>query len=125
AFTAAEKAEAVNTLASKPAYAAALLDAVESGKVPRGDLSAFTVRQLMTLKDSALTQRVEKAFGAVRQTPQDKAGEINQLKSWLSADALKTADPRHGRLIFSKTCAPCHTLFDAGGNVGPNLTGSQ
>jgi putative heme-binding domain-containing protein len=27
--------------------------------------------------------------------------------------------------VFNKTCAACHTLFDAGGKVGPNLTGSQ
>ena len=27
--------------------------------------------------------------------------------------------------MFTKTCAQCHTLFDAGGKVGPNLTGSN
>jgi len=27
--------------------------------------------------------------------------------------------------LFNRTCAPCHTLFDQGGRIGPELTGSQ
>ena len=38
---------------------------------------------------------------------------------------LKQADVAQGRVVFTNTCAQCHTLFDAGGKVGPNLTGSQ
>ena len=38
---------------------------------------------------------------------------------------LAKADLSNGRLVFSKTCAACHTLFDSGGHVGPELTGSQ
>src|SRR5207302_11483553 len=46
-------------------------------------------------------------------------------KAILPSDMVKRGDASHGRLVFSKTCASCHMLFDAGGNVGPNLTGSQ
>src|SRR5262249_41382906 len=35
------------------------------------------------------------------------------------------ADRAHGRAVFARTCASCHTLFDAGGKIGPDLTGSQ
>src|SRR5262249_38052900 len=38
---------------------------------------------------------------------------------------LKTADVARGREIFTKNCASCHYLFDSGGRVGPELTGSQ
>src|SRR5262249_35171671 len=41
-----EKQAALGTLASRPAYALALLDAVEQKRVPRADVSAFTARQL-------------------------------------------------------------------------------
>ena len=41
------------------------------------------------------------------------------------SDALKKADRKHGRLLFSRTCAGCHTLFGEGGKIGPDLTGSQ
>ena len=30
-----------------------------------------------------------------------------------------------GRAVFAKTCQQCHTLFGAGGKVGPDLTGSN
>src|SRR5262249_13809328 len=36
-FTSAEKADAVQTLASRPAFATALLDAIEKGTIPRAD----------------------------------------------------------------------------------------
>ena len=28
-----------------------------------------------------------------------------------------------GKLVFTKTCAVCHTLFNEGGKLGPDLTG--
>ena len=40
-FTAEEKADAVATLGSRPAYALALLDAMEKKQVPTSDVSAF------------------------------------------------------------------------------------
>ena len=38
---------------------------------------------------------------------------------------LKDADASRGRAVFQKNCAACHTLFDNGGKIGPELTGSQ
>ena len=35
------------------------------------------------------------------------------------------ADPDRGRAVFDRTCLSCHKLFDAGGDVGPDLTGSD
>src|SRR5947208_2019250 len=40
-LTEAEKGDAVTTLAARPAYAQALVKAVEDGKVPPGDLNNF------------------------------------------------------------------------------------
>ena len=39
-----------------------LLDAVESQQIPRSDLTAFTARQLLNLKDERLTARVRAAW---------------------------------------------------------------
>ena len=30
-----------------------------------------------------------------------------------------------GRAVFARTCQQCHTLFDIGRKVGPDLTGSN
>ena len=43
----------------------------------------------------------------------------------MTPDSLGAADRSAGRALFHKTCANCHKLFDAGGNIGPNITGSQ
>ncbi len=123
-FTDAEKADAVATLASRPAFAMALLDAMEQGKVDRRDLSAFTARQLLALNDKALTEKLTKVWGAVRK-PQDKSALMNRYQSVVPPGALAKADRAHGRQIFAKTCATCHTLFGEGAKIGPDLTGSQ
>jgi putative heme-binding domain-containing protein len=125
AFTDAEKADAIATLASRPKYALALLDAMEKGQVPRRDLSAFTVRQLLTFNDKNLSERLTKVWGSIRPPSQEKAEQLAKYKAMTPPDALKKADRKHGRLLFSRTCASCHTLFGEGGKIGPDLTGSQ
>jgi putative heme-binding domain-containing protein len=124
-LTDAEKADAVATLASRPAYAFALLDAMENGRVPRRDLSAFHARQLLALGDKKLTDRLTKVWGSIRPPSRDKAALLAKYKEMVPPDALKHADRRHGRLLFAKNCATCHTLFNDGAKIGPDLTGSQ
>jgi putative heme-binding domain-containing protein len=38
---------------------------------------------------------------------------------------MRQADRSAGRALFQKTCANCHKLFDAGGAIGPEITGAQ
>jgi putative membrane-bound dehydrogenase-like protein len=124
-FTDAEKADAVATLTSRPAWASALLDAMDHGAVPRRDLSAFTARQLLGLKDKALTDKLTRVWGSIRPPAQDKAALMNRYLSVAAPSALEKADRGHGRLLFVRTCANCHTLFGEGGKIGPDLSGSQ
>lgn len=124
-FKADEKRDAVQTLSSRPAFASALLDAVEAGTVQRGELSAFVVRQIAGLKDDALTRKLERVWGVVRKTPGDKATLIAKYKADFKPEKLKEANLAHGRAVFNKACAQCHALFDVGGKVGPDLTGGQ
>ncbi len=124
-FSESEKADAVATLASRPEYALALLDAMEKGEVPRRDLSAFTARQLLALRDSRLTERLNKVWGTLRPPARDKAALLARYQALVSPDRLKKADRSQGRLVFNRTCATCHTLFGEGAKIGPDLTGSQ
>ena len=50
---------------------------------------------------------------------------IAQYKKTLTDEALENADPSAGRKVFDKTCASCHQLYGVGGDIGPNLTGSN
>jgi putative heme-binding domain-containing protein len=125
AFSDADKADAVNTLAARPAYALALLDAVEKGTVPRRDVPAYTARQMLNLKDKKLTERLTAVWGTIRATDKNKAALLAKYKAIVPPDALAKADRSHGRALFVKTCATCHMLFNEGGKIGPDLTGSQ
>jgi putative heme-binding domain-containing protein len=124
-FTEAEKADAVATLGGRPAYALALLTAIERGSIPRRDLSSFTARQLLAMKNAELTKKLTSVWGTVRSPTQDKTAILAHYKAVATPDALQKADRKHGRQIFAKTCATCHTLFDDGARIGPELTGSQ
>jgi putative membrane-bound dehydrogenase-like protein len=125
AFTAAEKEDAVQTLASRPAYASALLDALEKGQVPRADVSAVVARQVLNLKDKQLAERLGKVWGQLRPASQERAALTAKYKALLTPEKLQAADASKGRAVFARTCASCHRLYDAGGDIGPALTGSQ
>ena len=101
-----------------------MLAAIESGAVPSKDVSADIVRQLRTLNDKEIDARVTKVWGVLRDSPADKKKRIAQLKSLVGA-AGKAPDLSHGRLLFTKTCMQCHSLYEVGGHVGPDLTGSN
>jgi putative heme-binding domain-containing protein len=123
-FKDAERTDAIATLTSRSSYAMALLDAMEAGKVPRRDLSPFAARQLLTLKDKALTDKLTKVWGTLRPA-QGKSALMAKYFGITAPEALKKADRSHGRLVFNQTCAKCHVLFGEGSKIGPDLTGSQ
>jgi putative heme-binding domain-containing protein len=120
-----ERDAAIATLASRKPFAHALVDAVEQTQVPREDLSAFTVGGIVRLGDEALTAKLSRVWGAIRTTPEDKRQRIDELKQLLDPKSLAAADSRHGRELYNKTCAKCHTLFGEGGRIGPDITGAN
>jgi putative membrane-bound dehydrogenase-like protein len=120
-----EKTDAVHTLTSRPKYAQALLDAMDKKQVPRQDVSAFNARQIQALGNKEITDRLTKVWGAIRPAATDKAKLVTKYKTALTPANLKKANLTRGRLLYQKTCAACHRLFDDGGNIGPDLTGSQ
>jgi putative heme-binding domain-containing protein len=125
AFEPVARQDAVQTLASRPAWALALMDAVESNVVPRADLTAFTARQMLNLGNERLSARVNALWGEVRETAADKARLISDYRKRLTPESLARADRTAGRVQFQEACANCHKLFDAGGTIGPDITGAQ
>ncbi|MBO0697412.1 MAG: c-type cytochrome [Zavarzinella sp.] len=124
-LTTAERHDAVATLASRPAYALALLDAVERNVVPRADMTAYVARQLFALNDAKVSERLKTVWGDVRDTPAEKKKQMVRYKSLLTSSYLREANLSNGRLVFSKTCQQCHKLYGEGATIGPDLTGSN
>lgn len=121
----ADRDDVVATLALRPASAKALLEAVRANVVPRRDISATVARQILAFNDAELTKQLESAWGTLRRTSADKVALMTKYKTALTSDAGRTPDAGRGRLVFNKTCLQCHKLFGAGGDVGPELTGSD
>lgn len=124
-LTGADKADALVTLATRSESALALLDAVGRGTVPRGDITATTARQVLNLRDARIARKLEEVWGTLRPTSKAKSELMGKYRRLLAPDRLETASARRGRSVFEKTCSQCHRLFDAGGDVGPDLTGSD
>lgn len=120
-----EKRDALNTLASRVAYAKPLLAAIESKKVAATDLTAELVRQVRNLKNAELDAQIQKVWGAFREASPDKQAEIEKYRKIYRAGGSTPGEASRGRAVFAKTCQQCHTLFDIGGKVGPDLTGSN
>jgi putative heme-binding domain-containing protein len=119
----AEKRDAINTLGARKSYAKDLLAALASATIPKTDLTAASIRQLSDLNDAEINTWITKNWGSIRPTPEARQKEINEWKKFFTLS--KDGDPRKGRILFAKTCMQCHTLFDAGGKVGPELTGAN
>ncbi len=124
-LTPAQRNDAVNTLASRPAWALQLLDAIGRGDVPSSDLPAFTARQLGKFRDQTIDSKLRKVWGTIRETSQQKADLIEQYKKLLSRDQLERADAALGRTVYNRICGQCHKLYGQGGTIGPDLTGSN
>ena len=122
---AAGRRDALNTLAARGASALAMLDAVGGKRVPRADLSADLIRQVRNLKDGAVDRKLAEVWGVARETSGDRAKSIAEARKHFGAKGEREPDPMLGRSVFAKTCQQCHVLFGTGGNVGPELTGSN
>jgi putative membrane-bound dehydrogenase-like protein len=118
-----EKRAALGTLAARVLYGKELLDAVAAKKIAPTELSADLVRQLRNLGNKELAKRVADVWGVVRDTPADRAELIARARKSLAVPAV--TDVSLGRAVYAKTCAQCHTLFGAGGKVGPEITGAN
>jgi putative heme-binding domain-containing protein len=124
-FSESTRGDVISTLVSRPAWTTALLQSIGAGKVPSSDLHAYHVRQILTFKNESVNALLKEHWGEVRESSADRQQQIADWKQKLSADVLKDAHPGNGRRVFSKTCQKCHRLFGAGGDIGPDITGSN
>jgi putative heme-binding domain-containing protein len=120
-----EKRDALNTLASRPAFAKPLLTAVAAGSVPKSDLTADLVRLLRNLKDPGVVDQITQVWGVMKDTSPDMQAEIEKTKKVYWAGGSTPGDGSRGRVVYNKVCAQCHHLFDFGGAVGPDITGAN
>jgi putative membrane-bound dehydrogenase-like protein len=115
---------AAETLATRPAWAKALLTAIKDKKIDPADVPLPALRNLANLaaKDDALKQLMSATLGSYRPTPGDKQKIIEAKKAIVMTGPV---NKERGHELFMKNCAVCHQLNGEGANpaVGPDLTG--
>jgi putative membrane-bound dehydrogenase-like protein len=124
-YSPAERDDAIATLAARPGWAGALLEALQRGQISRREVSVSIARQLQAFGDRRLSERLEAVWGRIQPTSKAKANLVAKYKALLASNAEPAADASRGRAVFNRTCLACHRLFDAGGDLGPELTGSD
>ncbi|WP_152050982.1 PVC-type heme-binding CxxCH protein [Tautonia marina] len=116
-----EAAQAV--LAARRSFASAFLDALASGTMDRNLVPESTVRSILLLDDPELAASVREVWGDIETASAEQfRGEFERLEGLLASG---TGNPYTGKELYLEHCGKCHTLFDEGGDVGPNLTSYQ
>ena len=121
----AGKRDALMTLASRVTFAKALMAAVARGVVKASELPADIVRQLRAHGVKDINATLDKVWGVSRSTPAAKLAEIAKYKKLLEAKVNRPDNLPRGRALFQRTCAQCHKLYGEGGEIGPDITGSN
>ena len=121
----AGKLDALMTLASRVSFAKALMAAVARGVVKSNELPADIVRQLRAHGVKDINVTLDKVWGVSRSTPAAKLAEIAKYKKLLEAKVNRPVDLPRGRALFQRTCGQCHKLYGEGGEIGPDITGSN
>lgn len=119
----AAKRNAIATLSMRKSSASVLLDAVANKQLPSTDLTAEVVRQLRQIKDPFLDKRIMEIWGTVRETAAERKKIINDWTRKINTHV--DPDLSHGRSVYAKICQQCHKLYGVGGQVGPEITGSN
>ncbi|MBA4063618.1 MAG: dehydrogenase [Isosphaera sp.] len=119
AYTPAVRGEVLEALLRRPEWAAALLDAVEAGKVKPADVDPARARRLMASKDAKLSARAAKLLKD--SLPADRKEVLEKYRPALAL----AADAARGREVFRKACAACHAVGGVGTRVGPDISDTR
>ena len=119
------KRDALTTLASRVSFANALMAAVVRGTVKANELPADIVRQLRAHGVKEINVQLDEVWGVSRSSPAEKLAEIARYKKMLEAKGGQPENLPRGRALYQRTCAQCHKLYGEGGEIGPDITGSD
>ncbi|MEW4487815.1 PVC-type heme-binding CxxCH protein [Thalassoglobus sp. JC818] len=112
-------------LASRPGWSEQLLAEVDAFRIPAEAIGFDVVNQMRLHANPEVDRLIQKHWGRVRSTPEEKLGEIERLKSLLTKSNDQEGSLAKGKALFAKHCGVCHKIFDEGGVIGPNLTGYE
>jgi len=116
---------AIDTMASREAYALELIKAIEDGRIDARELTAAQVRQLSALGNEHIKSVLEAKWGVIQETPEARVASIKKWQVELTPETIAKADREAGAALFKKSCAACHKLYGEGKAIAPDLTGAN
>lgn len=110
---------ACRTLATRKAWAVALLDEVLAWRLRPKDIPVDVAQQLRAYDDPQVAQLAEQALGkTVVISSEEKLQQMEHLQQlWKQPSADLVA----GKEVFAQKCGVCHQLFGEGIAIGPAL----
>jgi putative membrane-bound dehydrogenase-like protein len=117
---------ALRLLASRRDWVNLLLAEIAAGRIRPREFSDDVVQQLEAYPDLVVAAAVRKHWANLRPrlSSAEKVAEAARIKAVLGG-GVGRGDGVKGKALFAQRCAACHGLFDAGGTIGPNLTGYE
>jgi putative heme-binding domain-containing protein len=116
------RVSAAGILTTRPAWAQALLTAVDAGTVKREHLAPSHVQAIRQLADPRYTPLLEKHWGRIGQSSEVRQRDIEHVRDVVTKGK---GSAEKGRALFTTSCGACHTLHGEGGKIGPDLTGYE
>ena len=113
-YTVSRREAVLDALFENPDHTAALLDALESGRVQPGSLHRSRQRQLLRLPDSEMRAR---AASLVEAPANSRKETIEKYRSAV----INMGNPVQGKEVFARQCSKCHKVGSSGFEVGPDL----
>lgn len=119
-FDATEKQIAMQTLSSRSRYGNMLTRELKDKKIAKSEVPVSVARQLLRVVGSGFIE----VWGPIEQVPSDKAA-YDKYRKILQPSAIASANIKSGKTVFNQVCGSCHKMFGEGGEMGPDLTGSN
>jgi putative heme-binding domain-containing protein len=110
----------VDLLMQRQRWTRRVLEAIEKHELPRDVLNANHLRQIMDSNDRESIWKVEDMWDSVRSRRNPRQEQVvAEMETYLRENP---GDPLVGETVFQRLCIQCHTIYDRGHEVGPDLT---
>jgi putative membrane-bound dehydrogenase-like protein len=116
----ATRAAAIRTLLGRVESTRVLLDALDKGEVPIGELALDQREALTRHTDRAIARRAQAILARGGGLPNPDRQKV--LDEYLPL-TKKSGDAALGQVIFKSNCAKCHRHNGEGAQIGPDLSG--
>lgn len=120
-FNNSEKLDAIHSLASRQRSGLLLTEALQRGDIPKQDVPAYVARLMRRVVGTQFTD----VWGIQDEREADQDALFAKYRELLTSDAIASGDVERGQQVFKRTCITCHKMHGQGGNIGPDITGSN